>query len=212
MRTGITVMKQRLTLDKFYPIFPDVSWIKRLVPVGIKTVQLRIKDQPLDKIERQIAEALEVCAHHNCDLIVNDHWKTALKVSALHLHLGQEDIAALTAEEVAQIKDAGLSLGLSTHSTEELDTALSYQPDYVALGPVWETTLKKMKWQPQGLEKLKHWKTLSNLPLVAIGGITLERAPKVFEAGADSIAVVSDIIMNDSPEKRVEAWLELIQC
>ena len=203
-------MTQPLKLDKFYPIFPDVSWIKRLVPLGIKTVQLRIKDQNDDVIERQIYEALEICDTHNCQLIVNDYWHIALKTKAHHLHLGQEDIDALSPANLDTLNSSGLSLGLSTHSTDELDTALRFKPDYVALGPVWETTLKKMKWQPQGLDKLKRWKEISDKPLVAIGGITLERAPSVFDTGADSIAVVSDIIMNANPEGRVRAWLNLI--
>lgn len=202
-------MKHALSLAKFYPIFPDVSWIKRLVPLGIKTVQLRIKDQPDKVIAEQIEQALDICAQHECQLIVNDYWQAALAAKAEHLHLGQEDIAALSPEELEQIKQAGVSLGVSTHSLEELETALSYQPDYVALGPVWETTLKKMEWDPQGVEKLAHWKNISDLPLVAIGGITLERAPSVFAQGADSIAVVSDITVNPDPESRVAAWLKL---
>ncbi len=196
-------------LSKFYPIFPSVDWIKRLVPLGIKTVQLRIKDEPKDVISGQIAEAIQICQDHNCQLIINDYWQEAIKAKASFLHLGQEDLASLSAEDLKLIYQAGIKLGISTHSTEELDTAMTFEPDYIALGPIWETTLKKMKWQPQGLTKIKTWKTMCNKPLVAIGGITLERAPSVYEKGADSIAVVTDIIMNGRPEERVKHWLEL---
>ena len=198
-----------MQLSRFYPIFPSVEWISRLVPLGIKTVQLRIKDQAKDEISRQISEAIDVCQTNECQLIINDYWKEALSAGASHIHIGQEDLAALSAEELDQIKEAGISLGISTHSTMELYTAIAFEPDYIALGPIWETTLKKMKWQPQGLDRIQAWKTMCNKPLVAIGGITAERAPVVFERGADSIAVVSDIIMNDNPEQRVTQWLEL---
>ncbi len=200
-----------MQLSKFYPILPSSEWVSRLVPLGIKTVQIRIKEQPEDEIARQISEAIDVCGVHDCQLIINDYWDIALKAGASHIHIGQEDLAALTAEDLEQIREAGISLGISTHSTMELYTAIAFEPGYIALGPIWETTLKKMKWQPQGLDKIQAWKTMCSKPLVAIGGITLERAPSVFERGADSIAVVSDIIMNDNPEQRVSQWLELGQ-
>ena len=110
---------------------------------------------------------------------------------------------------IAAIRQAGIRLGVSTHTTEELDVALAAKPDYVALGPIYETKLKKMRYSPQGLEKIAVWKDRISCPLIAIGGITLERAPSVFAAGADSIAVVTNIVMNDDPETRVSEWLEL---
>ena len=106
------------------------------------------------------------------------------------------------------IRTAGLTLGLSTHDDEELATALRYEPDYVALGPIYPTTLKAMRFAPQGLERIGKWKRrIGAIQLVAIGGITLERAPGVFAAGADSIAVVSDVTQNADPDKRVRDWL-----
>jgi thiamine-phosphate pyrophosphorylase len=193
-------------LHPFYPVVPDIDWLERIVPLGVKTIQIRIKDTPLAEVEEQIKRAITLTDQHQCTLIVNDFWREAIKLGASFIHLGQEDLAIA---DLAAIRSAGLKLGISTHSHEELDIALAAKPDYVALGPIWETKLKKMKWQPQGLERLKQWAEKSPVPVVAIGGITLERAPKTFETGAASIAVVTDIVADPAPEQRVKSWLEL---
>lgn len=194
-------------LHKFYPVLPDLGWLERLVPLGVKSVQLRLKDADSSEIERQIAASLALCNKYECQLIVNDYWREAIALGADYIHLGQEDLAAADLEA---IKAAGLKLGISTHSHEELDIALEAEPDYVALGPVYETKLKKMKWAPQGLARVTEWKGLVSCPLVAIAGITVERAPDVLAAGADSLAVVTDIVMNDTPETRVREWLDVV--
>ncbi|MHA1164360.1 MAG: thiamine phosphate synthase [Alphaproteobacteria bacterium] len=194
-------------LHRFYPVLPDLSWLERLVPLGVKTVQLRLKDAESSEINRQIKASLKLCAAHDCQLIVNDYWREAIALGADYIHLGQEDLAGA---DVAAIKAAGLKLGISTHSHEELQVALKARPDYVALGPVYETKLKKMKWAPQGLERVTEWKPHISCPLVAIAGITVERAPDVLAAGADSLAVVTDIITNADPETRVGEWLRVV--
>ena len=191
-------------IHKFYPIVPDVDWLKRIVPLGVKTIQLRIKESSNNEIVAQISESLNFCHKHSCQLIVNDYWEEAIACGCDYIHLGQEDLAA---SDLERIKSQGLKLGISTHSHDELDIALAADPDYVALGPVYETKLKIMKWAPQGLQRLADWKSKINCPLVAIGGITVERAPGVLDAGADSIAVVTDFITHATPEKRIEEWL-----
>jgi thiamine-phosphate pyrophosphorylase len=124
---------------------------------------------------------------------------------AKHLHLGQED---LVDADLKAIRDAGLTLGVSTHDDEELENALRTDPDYIALGPIFPTTLKSMRFAPQGISKITEWKRrIADIPLVAIGGIKLEQAPGIFAAGADSIAVVSDVTQNADPDARVRAWL-----
>ena len=106
--------------------------------------------------------------------------------------------------------NAGLTLGISTHDDEELETALRAKPDYIALGPIFPTTLKSMRFAPQGIAKITEWKKrVGDIPLVAIGGIKLEQAREIFAAGADSIAVVSDVTQNAEPDARVRAWLGL---
>ena len=192
-------------LDVFYPIVPDLAWLERLVPLGVKTIQLRLKDASPDVVLRQIAASMEVCARHRCQLIVNDYWREAVALGADYVHLGQEDLATA---DVAAIKAAGIGLGISTHSHEELAIALASQPDYVALGPIYETKLKAMKWSPQGLGRIADWKRrLGELPLVAIGGITPERADGVRAAGADSVAIITDFFTHPDPEARVRQWL-----
>ena len=195
----------RAELDIFYPIVPDVGWLKRIVPLGVRTVQLRLKDASDDEIDRQVRESLTVCAAHDCQLIVNDYWQAAIDAGADYIHLGQEDLAAA---DLKAIKAAGLKLGVSTHDHDELAIALAAQPDYVALGPIYETILKKMKWSPQGLDRIADWKARISCPLCAIGGLTIERAPGVVQAGADSLAVVTDFVTHEEPERRVKEWLE----
>ena len=193
----------------FYPVVDDVDWVRRFLPLGVRTIQLRIKGQPESAVRRQSREALAVAADYDdCQLIINDYWQESIREGATWLHLGQEDLAGA---DLAAIRAAGIRLGVSTHSPEELANALDAGPDYVALGPVYETTLKKMPWSPQGLERIGEWKARFACPLVAIGGITLERAPAVLAAGADSIAVVSDVLRAPDPEDRVRAWLDLFR-
>jgi thiamine-phosphate pyrophosphorylase len=194
-------------LPRFYPVVPDAAWVGRLVSVGVKLIQLRIKDAPADSIRPAITEALKISRTHGCELVVNDYWQEALDCGASFIHLGQDD---LKTADTAAIRHAGVKLGISTHSHEELDIALQEDPDYVALGPIYETKLKAMPWAPQGLDRLGEWKALAKRPLVAIGGITLGRAPLVFAAGADSIAVVTDVVAHPSPEQRAHDWLKLI--
>lgn len=191
---------------RFYPILPAAAWIARIVPLGVKAVQLRIKDAAPREIARNIRASLETCHTHGCQLIVNDYWRQAIDLGADYIHLGQEDLADA---DLKAIRKAGIRLGISTHTDEELGIALAAAPDYVALGPIYETTLKKMKYDPQGLKRIGDWRQKISCPLIAIGGITLERAPSVFAAGADSIAVVTDIVKNKDPEARVNAWLAL---
>ncbi|MCP4927276.1 MAG: thiamine phosphate synthase, partial [Gammaproteobacteria bacterium] len=153
------------TLSSFYPIFDSADWIERLVPLGIKLVQLRIKDLPEDDIAQHIRRSQAVCRQHNCTLIINDYWQLAMSMGCEWVHLGQED---LDTADIDAIRAAGLRLGISTHDHQELKRALALSPDYVALGPVYPTILKKMKWHEQGLDRVTEWKALvGNVPLVA---------------------------------------------
>lgn len=196
-----------MKLPRFYPIFDDVAWLRRMLPLGIKLVQMRLKDKPEDALRAQLSEARELCAAHGAVLVVNDHWQLAIELGCDWVHLGQED---LNAADVTAIRTAGLKLGVSTHDKAELARALVLQPDYVALGPIYPTILKKMKWHQQGIEKLSVWKALvGDIPLVAIGGMSTDRATGAFEAGADVVSAVTDITLHDDPENRVKAWLEV---
>ncbi|MBC7576490.1 MAG: thiamine phosphate synthase [Tardiphaga sp.] len=191
--------------DRFYPVVDSVAWVKRLTALGVGTVQLRAKDLDDAAATTLMREALAVTTGTTTKLVVNDYWRVAIDIGAKHLHLGQEDLAVA---DLAAIRRAGLTLGLSTHDDEELEVALRAAPDYIALGPVFPTTLKSMRFAPQGIPKLTTWKQrIGDIPLVAIGGIKFEQAAEIYAAGADSIAVVSDVTQNADPDARVRAWL-----
>jgi thiamine-phosphate pyrophosphorylase len=195
-----------MRLDPFYLIIDDAAWLPRLLPLGLKLVQLRIKDQPEPVLRAQIATARGLCAAAGALLIVNDYWQLAIEAGCDFVHLGQED---LDDADVPAIRRHGLRLGLSTHDASELDRALSLAPDYVALGPVFPTILKAMAWAPQGVGRVTDWKrAVGTTPLVAIGGLTPERGRQVLEAGADSAAVVTDVLRHAAPEARAGAWME----
>ncbi len=195
-----------MMLDRFYPIFDDVSWLERMLPLGVKLAQLRVKNAP-ETIEKQVSHAKKLCQSAGAVLIVNDYWQVAIDQGCDWVHLGQED---LDTADVPAIRKAGLKLGISTHDDDELDRALALDPDYVALGPIYPTILKKMKWHQQGVEKLTAWKArIGAIPLVAIGGMSVERAKGAFDAGADIVSVVTDITLNEDPENRVREWLEV---
>jgi thiamine-phosphate pyrophosphorylase len=192
--------------DRFYPVVDSVAWVQRLAALGVGTIQLRAKNLDDARALQIVSDALAAVAGTPTKLVVNDYWRVAIVAGASHLHLGQEDLADA---DLKAIRDAGLSLGLSTHDDAELETALRAQPDYIALGPIFPTTLKSMRFAPQGIPRITEWKRrVGNIPLVAIGGIKLEQAGEIFKAGADSIAVVSDITQNANPDARVRAWLQ----
>jgi thiamine-phosphate pyrophosphorylase len=191
--------------DRFYPVVDSVAWLARLTKLGVGTVQLRAKDLGDDAALRIVREALAVTHGTKTKLVVNDYWRAAIAAGAKHLHLGQEDLAE---SDLAAIRGAGLTLGISTHDDEELEIALHVKPDYIALGPIFPTTLKSMRFAPQGIAKIAEWKRrIGAIPLVAIWGIKLEQAAEIFAAGADSIAVVSDVTQHGDPDARVRAWL-----
>jgi len=193
--------------DRFYPVVDSVAWVARLALLGAGTIQLRAKNLGDADALQTVKDALEVIKGTAAKLVVNDYWRAAIAAGARHLHLGQEDLADA---DLKAIRDAGLTLGISTHDDAELETALRAKPDYVALGPIFPTTLKSMRFAPQGIPKISEWKKrIGGIPLVAIGGIKLEQAREIFAAGADSIAVVSDVTQNREPDARVRAWLSM---
>ncbi|MGO2958338.1 MAG: thiamine phosphate synthase [Acetobacter sp.] len=191
--------------QKIYPVVDTAAWVDRLGAAGARFIQLRVKNLEGDALLAEIRKAHDFAKQHGVCLVLNDYWQIAIEEGIDYIHLGQED---LDTADLDAVRKAGIRFGLSTHSHEELDRALSFKPDYVALGPVWETRLKKMAFSPQGVEKLTEWKKLiGDLPLVAIGGITFERLRACLDAGADSVAAVSDFTLNADPEGQVQRWL-----
>ena len=192
-------------LDPFYPIVDSAAWIARLAGAGARLVQLRIKDRDEVWVARETREALKTCATAGTVLVVNDFWRVAIDEGAPFVHLGQGD---LDEADIAAIRNAGLRLGVSTHDDAELSRALALDPDYVALGPIYPTILKAMAFAPQGLGRIGEWKQrIGAVPLVAIGGLNVERAKLCLAAGADIVAVVTDITLHPDPEARAREWI-----
>ena len=199
-------MKPYPTLHRFYPIVPDAGWVARVAKAGAQLIQLRFKDDDKAVARREIDLALGACLPSGACLVVNDYWDLAIDAGASWVHLGQTD---LDWADLPALRRANVRIGVSTHDHAELERGLSFDPDYVALGPIYPTTLKVMPWPPQGLDRITEWKRLvGSRPLVAIGGISLERGPGCFQAGADCVAVVSDVVGRADPESRVRTWLE----
>ncbi|EPN1670850.1 thiamine phosphate synthase [Cronobacter sakazakii] len=190
-----------------YPVVDSVEWVTRLLDAGVRTLQLRIKDKTEAEAEADVAAAIALGQRYHARLFINDYWRLAIKHQAYGVHLGQEDLQ--TADPDA-IRRAGLRLGVSTHDDMEIDVALAVRPSYIALGHVFPTQTKQMPSAPQGLAQLAaHVKRLGDYPTVAIGGISLERAPAVLETGVGSIAVVSAITQAPDWRGATQELLEL---
>jgi len=194
-----------MSLPRFYPIVDSAAWVERLVGAGAGLIQLRIKEAAPAAIGAEVRNALAICRRGGALLVVNDHWQAAIDAGADWVHLGQGD---LDTADVGALRAKGLRLGVSTHSPEELERALGLAPDYVALGPIYPTILKAMAFAPQGLARIGEWKRrVGELPLVAIGGLNIERGVACLDAGADVVSAVTDITLNADPEGRARAWL-----
>ena len=196
-----------MRLDPFYPVMPDADWVGRVVGAGARLVQLRMKDAGTPDWQRAEARrAKESCGAAGAVLVLNDAWQLAIEEGIGFVHLGQGD---LEEADVPALRRHGIRLGVSTHDQAELDRALAVAPDYVALGPVYPTTLKVMPWAPQGLERVTEWKrAIGDRPLCAIGGLTIPRVADVRAAGADLVAVVTDLVTAQAPDARMRAWVD----
>jgi thiamine-phosphate diphosphorylase len=203
----------------FYPVVPDATWVAQLLQWGVRTVQLRFKpvdagegaDRRAAAVRQQVRAAVAAGrATPGAQVFINDHWPEALAEGAYGVHLGQEDWAALSDAERATLRSSGLRLGLSTHTPQELALASLARPSYLAIGPVYPTTLKVMPYAPVGLEQLRMWtQGVSPCPVVAIGGISLERLPGVLACGVSGAAVVSAVTQANDPREAALSGLRL---
>lgn len=194
----------------FYPVVPTADWVERLLGWGVRTIQLRAKtaDHSAEALEREVRAAIKVGrAVPGAQVFINDHWQLALAAGAYGVHLGQED---LETADIGALHRAGMRLGLSTHTPAELARAHAVQPSYLAIGPIYPTTLKVMPYEPVGLERLKAWAPhAAPYPVVAIGGISLERLPGVMACGVDGVAVVSAVTLAADPQRAALRGLAL---
>jgi thiamine-phosphate pyrophosphorylase len=194
-----------MTLPRFYPIVDSAAWVGRLAGAGARLIQLRVKDREDAEIAREAGDALAICESSRAQLILNDYWRIALDVGADYIHLGQED---LDGADLPALRARGIRIGVSTHDEAELARALTLSPDYIALGPIFPTILKAMRFGPQGLSRIGEWKQrIGAIPLVAIGGLNVERGKACLAAGADVVSVVTDITLNADPEARTREWI-----
>ncbi|WMN87267.1 thiamine phosphate synthase [Vibrio parahaemolyticus] len=207
-------------LDKdslgLYPVVDDVSWIERLLPLGIKTIQLRIKNPDQSDLEEQIVRAIELGRQYDAQVFINDYWQLAIQHGAFGVHLGQEDIEE---SNLIKLSEAGIHLGLSTHGYYELLRIVQINPSYIALGHIFPTTTKQMPSKPQGLIRLALYQKLIDsipygkqvgYPTVAIGGIDQSNADQVWRCGVSSLAVVRAITLSESPKSVIEFFNQLM--
>lgn len=193
-----------------YPVVDSLDWIEKLLKVGVKTLQLRIKqtnDQQF--LEDQIQQAIILAKQYNARLFINDYWQLAIKHNAYGVHLGQED---LLVADLNAISHSGLKLGVSSHGLFEALLVAQIKPSYIALGHIFPTLTKAMPSQPQGLNSLALQVRLlsDNFALVAIGGIDLSRAKQVAKTGIGSIAVVTAITQAQNYQSAVDQLTEAL--
>lgn len=192
-------------LDPFYPLVGSIAALQTVLTAGARLVQLRVKNEPQPFRLPMIERARDLCAQSGCELVINDHWREAIAAGCRFVHLGQED---LDDADLSALRKASVRVGISTHDEAELRRALTCDPAYVALGPIFATSSKPLSWHAQGLERIGQWRSrIGDIPLVAIGGISLAHARQVLDAGADSIAVIGDVANHDNPGLRAEQWL-----
>lgn len=189
-----------------YAVLPDAQWVGRMARASVPTVQLRFKSEDRAAIAREVRAAVAKVEGTPALLFINDHWREAIDAGAYGVHVGQEDLDAMRAEDLQQIRAAGLRLGVSTHGYAEMLRAQAVRPSYIALGAVFPTTLKRMATAPQGVARLAAYvRLMRQYPLVAIGGIGAAQFPEVLATGAGSIAVVRALVAAEDPEAQAQA-------
>lgn len=191
-----------------YPVVNRAHWLEKLLPLGITTIQLRIKDLYGSALAAEINHAVTLSKQYKARLFINDYWQQAIEYGAYGVHLGQGD---LETSDLEKIRESRLRLGISTHCYYEIARAAACQPSYIAYGPIFATTSKIMAFMPQGPENLRQWREIINLPVVAIGGINLARLPAVLATGISGVAMISAITEAAEPASVVRAMLEIIQ-
>ena len=175
-----------------YPLVDRAYKLKTLYKLGITTAQLRIKDLKDEALEEEIKRAIEISNQYHARLFINDFWELAIRYKAYGIHLGQED---LIDADLKTIHNANIRLGVSTHTTKEIQLALEIEPSYLAIGPIFETTSKIVNYSTVGVEELKSWSKNVYYPIVAIGGINLSNIKNIINIKTvDGIAMISEIL------------------
>lgn len=194
-----------------YAVLPDAQWVGRMARAGVPTVQLRFKSSDDAAIAREVAAAVQAVQGTGSLLFVNDHWRAAIDARAYGLHLGQEDLDALTPEALKTIRASGIRLGVSTHGYAEMVRADAVSPSYIAMGAIYPTTLKQMATAPQGVARLAAYaRLMRGYPQVGIGGVDAARMPEVLDTGVGSVAVVRALVAAPDPEAAAVKLMRIV--
>lgn len=194
-----------------YGVLPDAAWVGRMARAGVPTVQLRFKSEDAAAVAREVRAAVEAVQGTGALLFINDHWREAINAGAYGVHLGQEDLDALSPQDLQTLRASGLRLGVSTHGYAEMVRADAVGPSYIAMGAVFPTTLKKMATAPQGVGRLGVYaRLLRTYPQVAIGGIGADQFAPVQATGVGSIAVVRALVAAADPEAAAAQLMALL--
>jgi thiamine-phosphate pyrophosphorylase len=204
----------RLVLPRLYVIL-DSALLKNstrdcaqeLAAAGVGLLQYRNKSASAKELLETSRELVSSLESSRTALIVNDRPDVAALAGAKGVHVGQDD---LDAEQARAVVGKEKWVGASTHNLEQFRRALATSADYIAVGPIFATTSKANPDPVVGVELIREVRALTDKPIVAIGGITLERAKAVIDAGADSVAVISDILLARNPGERARQYVELL--
>ena len=205
----------RLVLPRLYVILdaallavPETECAQELANAGVRLLQYRNKSASSRELFESSKKLSSVLLPRDVTFLVNDRADVASLADASGVHVGQEDLGV---DEARMVMGAPKLVGISTHSMEQFQRAAATSADYIAVGPVFSTSTKANPDPVIGTNFIRRVRPLTEKPLVAIGGITLERAAEVIEAGADSIAVISDILRAHDPGKRARQYIDLLE-
>lgn len=175
---------------------------------GVRLLQLRVKQHSIQDFLSLAKEVQQICQQHGCLLIINDRVDIARAIDADGVHVGQGDMPLAATRKVLGREKI---IGVSTHDPQQALAAAHAGADYIGFGPLFGTTTKATGYTPRGLDQLRQVRRLVSLPIIAIGGITPARAPSALEAGADAVAMISDIVLAPNIQHRVEAILQRLK-
>jgi thiamine-phosphate pyrophosphorylase len=193
-------------IDPSFAPEPLVGFMLKLAEAGVELIQLRDKRATARRVYEEASEFVARVAPRGVRIIVNDRPDIAVMVGAGGVHVGQED---LPVEEARRMCGRSLWVGISTHNIEQFREAALTSADYIAVGPIFPTAAKENSDPVVGIDFVRAVRRLTPKPIVAIGGITVESAADVFRAGADSVAVIRDLLSAPDPVGRAREYLEI---
>jgi thiamine-phosphate pyrophosphorylase len=206
---------KRLVLPRLYVILdagllnvPEAECAQELADAGVRLMQYRNKQASAGELFESSKKLVSLLAPLKVSLVVNDRADVAALVGADGVHVGQED---LSVEKTRHVVGTEKLVGVSTHNLEQFQRAAASSADYIAVGPIFATGTKANPDPVVGEEFIRKVRLLTDKPIVAIGGITLERAPEIIESGADSVAVISDILGAPEPGMRAKQYIDLLE-